>query len=355
MRNNFKIFIMKKSIIFIFFATLIFFAFGIFYFYRQIFIAVGERTEKLSFEIKDGESAVALATRLKEQKIIKSEFFFKLYLKQKGLDKKIQSGIFSLTVPFTIPHVALSLSSPEKNERSITIIPGWDLRDIAEYFEKEGIASQKEFFELVGVPAEFQNVSFSTPFDTEFSLLHGRPNRLSLEGYLSPETIQIFKNEKLESIVHRLLSQREKELNVQLLEDIKKNGHTVHEILTLASIIEKEVRTPEDRKKVSDLFWRRIEAGMGLQADSTVHYLSGREGDVFTKAKERQIDSLFNTYKYRGLPPGPISNPSVSSIEAAIYPEKNDAWFFLTTSDGTVIYSKTLDEHNMNVAKYLRN
>lgn len=345
----------QKSIQYIFFTTLIFFGLSSFFLYRQIFVAVGERTEKLSFEIKDGESAVVLATHLKEQKIIKSEFFFKLYLKQKGLDKKIQSGVFSLTPPFTIPHVALSLSSPEKNERSITIIPGWNLRDIAAYFEKEGIVSQKEFFELVGTPAEFQNASFTPPFDGEFSLLHGRPNRLSLEGYLSPETIQIFKNEKLESIVRRLIKQREKEFTVQMLEDIKQRGLTVHEILTMASIIENEVRTPEDRKKVSDLFWRRIEAGMGLQADSTVHYLSGREGDVFTKAKERQIDSLYNTYKYRGLPPGPISNSSVNSIEAAIYPEKNDAWFFLTTSDGTVIYSKTLDEHNMNVAKYLRN
>jgi UPF0755 protein len=345
----------KKTLFYSIFIFLIFLFFGSYSIYRQIFVAVGERTEKLSFEIKDGESAVALATHLKEQKIIKSEFFFKFYLKQKGLDKKIQSGIFSLTPPFTIPHVATSLSSPEKNERSITIIPGWDLRDIALYFEKEGIATQKEFFELVGVPAQFQETNFHTPFDTEFSLLHGRPSRVSLEGYFSPETIQIFQNEKLESILHRLLSQREKELNLQLLEDIKKNGHTVHEILTMASIIEKEVSTPEDRKKVSDLFWRRVEAEMGLQADSTVHYLSGREGDVFTKAKERQIDSLYNTYKYRGLPPGPISNPSVSSIEAAIYPVKNDAWYFLTTSDGTVIYSKTLDEHNMNVAKYLRN
>lgn len=342
----------KKSIQFIFLFILLGIALSTFYIYRQLMVVVGERTDKIAFEVKTGESASTLATHLKENQIIKSSFFFKLYLKQKGLDKKIQSGIFQMEPPFTIPRVASALSAPENNERSITLIPGWDLRDIAKYFvEEKIIINEKELFDLTGNVGKYENVTSS--LTEKFSILVNKPD-VSIEGYLAPETYRIYKNEKIEDVLSRLVNQRQKEFTVQMLEDIQKQGKTVHEILTLASIVEKEVKTPEDRKKVADLFWRRVEIGMGLQADSTVHYLSGREGDVFTKAKERQIDSLYNTYKYRGLPPGPISNPSVSSIMATIYPEKNDAWYFLTTTEGEVKYGKTLDEHNANVQKYLR-
>ncbi len=321
--------------------------------YHEYMIATGQQTESISFEIQEGESASNLATHLREKGIIKSPFFFKLYLKQKGLDKKIQSGIFQMEPPFTIPRVAAALATPENNERSITIIPGWDLRDMAEYFVNEKIiTSDEDMFVLTSKPGQFATVS--STFIAEFPLLHDKPQNISFEGYFAPETYRIYKNEKIEDVLSRLLSQRQKQFTTQMLQDIQSQGKTVHEILTLASVVEKEVKTPQDRKMVADLFWRRVDAGMGLQADSTVHYLSGREGDVFTKAKERQIDSLYNTYKYRGLPPGPISNPSLSSILAAIYPEKNDYWYFLTTTDGEVKYAKTLDQHNANVAQYLR-
>lgn len=345
----------KKSIQFIFLFLILATALSTFYIYRQLVVVQGERTDKIAFEVKDGESASILATHLKENQIIKSPFFFKLYLKHKGLDKKIQSGIFQMEPPFTIPRVASALASPENNERSITIIPGWDLRDIAEYFiEEKIITSTEQFYSLVGKPANNLQFDYLNPYEEEFYFFDDKPRSVSLEGYLAPETYRIYKNEDLPSIVHRLIAQTDKEFTPQMQEDIQKRQLSVPEILTMASIVEKEVKTPEDRKKVADLFWRRVEAGMGLQADSTVHYLSGREGDVFTKAQERQIDSLYNTYKYRGLPPGPIANPSVSSIMAAIYPEKNDAWYFLTTLEGEVKYGRTLDEHNANVAKYLR-
>lgn len=345
----------KKSIQLFFFVSVLSLTLSIFYIYRQLIVVTGERTEKISFEIKSGESASTLAQRLKENSIIKSDFFFKLYLKHRGLDKKIQAGIFQIEPPFTIPRVAAALASPENNERIITIIPGWDLRDIAEYFIKERlVGSTSDFYALVGKPANNLQFDFVNQYDGEFYFFDDKSPSVSLEGYLAPETYRIYKNEELQSIVHRLIAQTNKEFTPEMQQEIQKRQLSVPEILTMASIIEKEVKTPEDRKMVSDLFWRRVNAGMGLQADSTVHYLSGREGDVFTKAKERQIDSLYNTYKYRGLPPGPISNPSVSSIMAALYPEKNDYWYFLTTHEGEVKYAKTLEEHNANVARYLR-
>jgi len=326
---------------------------GIFFFYREIFVATAQNVERITFEVKQGESVSVLAARLKKENIIRSPFMFKLYTRFKNIDTNIQSGVYVVQAPITLTKVAGELLySGGAQERTITIIPGWDLRDMAEYFEKEGIASSTELYALTGNPGVFGAWASST--FQEFSLLKTKPQNVSLEGYFAPETYRIYKDESLENILKRLIAQREKEFTNEMLAEINRQGKTVHEILTLASIVEKEVKSDADRKKVADLFWRRINLGMGLQADSTVHYLSGREGDVFTKDHEREIDSLYNTYKYRDLPPGPISNPSLSSIMATIYPEKNDAFYFLTTSNGEVKYGRTLDEHNQNVYKFLR-
>ncbi len=340
----------------IFFAAsiflIIFFLIGGISFYRGVYSASKDLKEKITIEIKEGETLSGLAKKLEEQGVIKSEFFFKLYTKLTKVNPNITTGIFQIEPPITVPKILDALKNSSTPERSVTIIPGWDLRDMEEYFGKQNITTSSEWYDLVGEPAKFTSVS-STLFE-EFSLLKSKPHNVSLEGYLAPETYRIFKNEKIEDVVKRLLAQRQKEFTIQMLEDIKASNRTVHEVLTLASILEKEVKTPEDRKLVADLFLRRIKMGWGLQADSTIHYLSGREGDVFTKSKERQIDSLWNTYKYRDLPPGPISSPSISSIMAAIYPEKNGYYYFLTTPSGEVKYAKTLQEHNANVNKYLR-
>jgi len=340
-----------KSIRFLFLLLIALVALSVF-FIRQNIFSSSPWKEKITLEIKEGETVAGLAKKLKDQNVIKSDFLFKQYVKWKGIDTQIKTGLFEIEPPLTIAKIVEALRTEGKSERSITLIPGWDLRDMAEYFEKEQITTTTDFYALVGEPAKFTTVS-STVFE-EFSLLKSKPKNVSLEGYLSPETYRIYKNEKVEDVVKRLLAQRQKEFTLQMLQDIQASGRTVHEVLTLASIIEKEVKLPEDRKKVADLFLRRIEMNWGLQADSTVHYLSGREGDVFTKAGERQTDSLWNTYKYRDLPPGPISNPSLNSILAAIYPEKNDFFYFLTTVEGEVKYAKTLEEHTANVNKYLR-
>jgi UPF0755 protein len=122
----------------------------------------------------------------------------------------------------------------------------------------------------------------------------------------------------------------------------------------MASLIEDEARTPEDRRLVSDILRRRLAKGWALQLDSTVHYAVDKTGTVFTTDRERDSLSLWNTYKYPGLPPGPISNPSLDSIDAALNPTKNDNWYFLSGTDGKMHYATTLEEHTANRYKYLR-
>ncbi|EKD43545.1 MAG: Aminodeoxychorismate lyase, partial [uncultured bacterium] len=125
------------------------------------------------------------------------------------------------------------------------------------------------------------------------------------------------------------------------------------EILTMASVVEKEAPTSDSMGIVADIFWRRYQKNWALQSCATVNYITGKNDPGVTD-KDRAIDSLFNTYKYPGLPLGPISNPSLTAIKAVIYPIKNDYWYFMSGTDGAMHYAKTLEEHNRNVFKYLR-
>lgn len=308
----------------------------------------------ITVTVLPAETVYDVAERLKADRVIVSETVFRAYARFSHLDRNLQAGTFSISAPASIAKIAQALTEPQaREEREITIIPGWDLRDIATYFEKEGLASREEVFDLAGTPAVKKNGQVH--FDVPVQLLSAKPADISLEGYMAPDTYRIFVGEPLTDTFERLIAHREEEITPELITQIQKSGRTFHEILTMASILEREVPHENDMAKVADLFWRRVDAGWGLQADSTVHYATGKEGSVFTTAKDRESDNLWNTYKWKGLPPGPISTPSIAAIKAALNPEKNDAWFFLTTLDtGEVKYGRTLEEHNANVQKYLR-
>jgi UPF0755 protein len=248
-----------------------------------------------------------------------------------------------------------SLANPTQAEVTITILPGWDLREIGDYLEKQGVASSTDFLAVVGKSAyNYKTAREVSPVvKGDWKVTVDKPNYVSYDGYLAPDTYRIFKNATVEEIVQKLIDERDDQFTDQMYSDIEKSGRTFFEVLTMASILEREVRTSEDRKIVADLFWRRYDQNWALQADSTVHYAVGKNGTVFTSAEDRDSLSPWNTYRYPGLPIGPISMPSLDSIMAAIYPKSNDYWYFLTDGKGVVKYGKTLEEHNMNRQKYL--
>lgn len=305
---------------------------GAWFVYSELYSASAVSGET-RFDVREGESVSTLAARLEQEHTIRYAWLFRALLRWKEMDTDVKAGTYTVTSPVTIARIVAALASPETTERTITIIPGWDARDIATYVETEGIGSRDELYRIMGAPASSTD---------------------GLEGYLAPDTYRVYKNASLDDIVSKLVAERNGQLTDQMKADIEKSGHTLHEILTMASILEREVRGEHERAMVADIFWRRLKQGWALQADSTVHYVVGKEGSVFTTAADRQVDSPWNTYKYPGLPPAPISNPSLESIMAAIYPEKNEYWYFLTDNDGVVHYAKTNDEHNVNRAKYLR-
>jgi len=182
----------------------------------------------------------------------------------------------------------------------------------------------------------------------------------NLEGFLFPDTYYFSFGFSGAEVVKKMKDNFDKKVNQEIREEIKRQGKTLFEIITMASMIEKEVRTLEDKKLVSGLLWKRLKTNMPLQVDATIAYILTKEGKgewTFEEmrreiAKARDIDSPYNTYKYRGLPVGPISNPGLESILAAVYPEDSEYWYYLSTPEGETIFSKTLDEHNRARAKY---
>ncbi len=363
------IFHMKKLFLIILILCLVIF---VWFFISEIYTAEAQKIDKVIFEVKQGESVGELADRLKDEQIIRSAWLFKKYLVYKGLDKKVNYGEFEVQLPITMARVAQALSQPGMSEEEITIIPGWTIHDVAVYFssqgampavrqgpisdgENQGKFQEEEITQYVGLPAVNYKVSnlFAPKIDYDLKILRDKPWYVSYEGYLAPETYRIYKNSSIVDIVKILLNQREKEITTEMWEDIEKSGHSFFDILTMASVLEQEVRSVEDRKKVADIFWRRYKMNWALQADSTVHYAVGKSGDVFTTAEDRDSNSPWNTYKYHGLPMGPICNPSLESINAVLYPEANDYWYFLTDSDWVVHYAKDLEGHNENRVRYL--
>ncbi len=329
---------------------------GLWFVIGEIYTAEAQKVDMVKFEVKRGESVPELVDRLEEENIIRNSWLFKKYLVLSGLDKKINYGEFEVGSPVTLHRVAKALSQPGLNETTITIIPGWTIRDIASYLENQGMFQAEELTELVGLSAVSYKVSrIKAPeMDLDLKILEDKPWYVSYEGYLAPETYRIYKNATLVEIVNKLLEYRDGQITEKMYKDIEEEGRTFFETITMASVLEREVKSEKDKKLVANIFWRRYDINWALQADSTVHYASGKTGDVFTTQEERNSPSPWNTYKYPGLPLGPISNPSLGSIEAAIYPIENDYWYFLTTSDGEVKYAKTLEEHNLNKSKYLK-
>ena len=343
---------MKKIILVIFF---IFLVIAVWFVLSEIYTAEAQKVDKISFQVKKGESVGGLANRLKEEQVIRSAWFFQKYLIWQGLDKKVNYGEFEVESPITIARVAQALGQPGLSEEEITIIPGWTIRNIAIYFENKQKFQQEEITEVVGLPAvNYKIYEDQAPkIDLDLKILKDKPWYVSYEGYLAQETFRIYKDASVDEIVNTLLRHREKQITNEMWGDIEKSGRSFFDILTMASILEQEVRGKNDKEIVSDIFWRRYDMNWALQADSTVHYAVGKSGDVYTTAQDRDSNSPWNTYKYPGLPLGPICNPSLESIRAAIYPKANDYWYFLTDSEGLVHYAEDLDGHNVNRVKYL--
>lgn len=310
------------------------------------------------FVIAPGESASSVVMGLKDEGYVRSALFFRLALRESGFSTKLQPGSYDLSGARSFDDVISILTSgkPSAEEVVLRVIEGWTLRDIAAELERLGLATRDELYAVTGRPAVNAWVDPSASgidLSEEFPFLAEKPSSVSLEGYLFPDTYRIYRDATARDIVEKLLGNFGDRVDARFRADIEASGRTLFEAVTMASVVEREARTDEDRRMVADIFWRRLDAGMGLESCATVNYVTGKDSPAVSY-EDTQIDSLYNTYKYAGLPLGPIGNPGLSSLRAVADPEPNDYWFFLTDTEGNMHYARTLAEHNRNKSRYLK-
>ncbi len=297
----------------------------------------------IEFEIEEGEGLKIIANRLKEKDLIANTFWFEFYARLDGSARDIQVGEFLIFPQMSYSGLIDELINADMDETQITIPEGYTIEQIGEVVRKNFDIPKTDWDTAVGL-----NSSLSSH---EFVVDSNKPTSVDLEGYLFPETYRFFIDADAESIVEGMIDQMQSE--VMAISDEYLSSWSIHDVLTLASIIEREVQSPEDMARVADVFLKRLEVGMPLQADSTVNYITGGDSPSVT-IDDTKIDSLYNTYLYAGLPPGPISSPGRDAIKAVFNPAPNDYYYFLTTSSGDVIYSSTYQQHLDNKYRYLR-
>jgi UPF0755 protein len=312
---------------------------------------------EIHFIVEKGENANQIAQRLYAENLIRSASLFRAYTVLGGISNNLKTGEYTLRPSMRMPEIVLRFANGDFIEQELRILEGWSLKTIAEDLKDQELFSQEDFYYVVGAPGiDYRNDDTApTPYDfsEEFTFLKEKPEYVSLEGYLFPDTYHIAKGDSPEDIVRRALHNFEEKITPELLEQIHTQEKTLFEILTMASIIEKEVRSLEDKKIVSGILWKRLADGMRLQVDATVVYI--REGNYYkVKISETKTDSPYNTYRNDGLPPGPISNPGLESIEAALNPKESPYWFYLSPNINTTVFSKTFEQHKAAADLYIR-
>ncbi len=301
--------------------------------------------------VEEGAGLRTIARRLDAQGLIRSAFAFTVYVTFNGTARAMQAGTYDLDPAADAPTIARILAGGDANSREtvITIPEGWSMAQIGAY-----LVDRKQLFtrEAWDAAAAVTDTRTLLP-DATFDFLIDKPATATLEGYLFPDTYRVFKDAPPAEVLAKLLTNFGAKVPANLRSTAVTQDRSFFAVLTLASMVELEVRAESDRMKVADIFLRRLRDGVLLQSDVTVQYAVGRPGVPPTK-EDLAVDSPYNTYKYAGLPPGPISNPGLAAIRAALEPEQNEYYYFLNTPTGETIFSRTLEEHNANVAKYLR-
>jgi UPF0755 protein len=314
------------------------------YFRWQVNFSHGTGNFSQTFEIKSGEGVKEIAENLEKNQLVKNKYYFDYYIWKSSSKGKIQAGKYELRGSMTIPEIVQVLSVGEvvPNEIKVTFPEGTNTKKMAEVLQGKG-------FDADGF---LSKSDCGCGVKTDYEFLKDKPSRANLEGFLFPDTYIFFKDASAVSIINRMLLNFDEKMTSEMRSDIEKSGHSVYEIVTMASILEKEVKTPEDMKIASGIFWDRIEFGMPLQSCATVAYILGQEKRQYS-FDDTRTPSPYNTYINKGLPPGPIDNPGIRSIEAAIYPTKTDYIYFLSDPEtGKTIFSKTIEEHEANKVKY---
>lgn len=318
-------------------------AFGAWSYYSQ---PVSSAATAQRFVVKTGDTAVSVGDRLQAAGLIRSAWAFRLAASIYGLDSSLGAGEYVLRPNMTLSEVMAQLQ--KANPLRLTIPEGWRLEQVAALVEEKGLFSKEDF--LRASRAQFA-----------YSFLSGRPAGASLEGYLFPDTYFLSGSTTASDLVNKMLTNFDGRFTLQLRDRAARRGLSVHQVVILASIVEREVIRDQERPLIAAIFLKRLALGMTLDADPTIQYALGNSPASVTRygfwkaslsQDDMRVDSPYNTYRQRGLPPGPIASPGLASLRAVVEAPETDYLYFVAKGDGSHAFATTLEEHIQNIARY---
>lgn len=331
---------MKKIFVAVLILTLLIVGGFTFFWYSEN-KSTGSLTEEVLFVVEPGETAKSVGARLKEVGAIKSEYVFLGHLAKTGDRNKLQKGVYTLYPNDTVATIAARIVSGEitNTDIRVTFPEGWPVKLMAERLTKKGLPGE-EFHQKAMSP--------DPNLRTQYPFLQSAPAGASLEGFLFPDTYDFAPDITADEIITKMLGNFSVKLTPDIEVAAKNREKTLFELVTLASIVEEEGRTEADRKIIADVFWKRLAKGQPFESDATVNYVLGtfKEQPTFD---DIATDSPYNTYKNVGLPPGPISNPSLQAIQATAFPTPNPYYYFLNNLETKeMFFAETYEGHLQN-------
>ena len=303
--------------------------------YFQASRPMSDDTQLQTFEVVPGMTLKKVSQELSRQNLIRSASAFQAIALIQDKQKLIMVGEYNVSPSMLPADILQRITSGKTVLHPVTIPEGYRITEIADLLKKQDLVDKESFLQ------ETKNMALITGVSAD-----------SLEGYLFPETYHFGKFTAEATIVKKMVETfKERALKQEFLKRAKEIGFSYHEIITLASLIEKETGKDSERKQISSVFHNRLKKNMRLQTDPTVIYaIENFDGNI--RKRDLKIDSPYNTYRYKGLPPGPIASPGLKSIVAALYPVKTENLYFVSRQDGSHQFSATLNEHNRAVQKY---
>jgi len=305
-------------------------------------------TVRVIVDVPAGASTSAISELLEEKNLIRSARTFRWYARWHGYNGKLQAGSFVLQSSMSASEIAKALAGGAATEEvTITIPEGYTVKDIDALLAREGLTETGAILDCAKT-CDFSSFEFLPPV----ARLASRGGKV--EGYLYPDTYFVSRADFVPKFfLERLLTTFRKRVVEGMADDLEASGYSLHEVVSMASLVEEETRVSEERPVVAGILWKRLREGVGLGVDAAVRYIVEKPTSAIT-LDDLDVDSPYNLRKYRGLPPGPIANPGLESIRATLHPEESEYWYYLHGNDGKIHYARTNDEHNQNRDLYLR-
>lgn len=299
----------------------------------------GYSTTEQFVDIAAGQSSMTIGRRLVESGVVRDELTFRVALWMSGRARDLKAGEYRFDQPMSALQVIDRVAKGEVYTRLLTFAEGLTIAEMAKVFEERGFGSAAEFVRAASSPALIRDLD-STSTD--------------LEGYLFPETYALPRNTPVAHVVEQMVSLFKQMFDADLRAAASAANLSVREVVTLASLVEKETGQASERPLVAAVYRNRLAIHMPMQADPTVIYALSKAGrfNGNIRKNDLQLDSPYNTYRNAGLPPGPIASPGLASLQAAVRPADVKHLYFVSRNDGTHVFADTLSEHNRNVAKW---